>query len=172
MRLVRFLALLFLLTCPAVLCAADPFLGKWVMDTKRSKYVSGLPESMTIEMVEAGSGVHYHSETLLRTGVSFTADYTAIYDGPPAVVSGAKGILLPVAVRRLGRNRVVAEYLRGVERVATSVRTLSADGRTMTVTTTSKDGVGNSYTNTGVYRRVHTPSAQLLATVPLAKPKH
>jgi hypothetical protein len=139
---------------PAMLHAADPFLGKWTLDPKSSRYPRGLcPVQMTIEMTTAGSSVHYHSETQMTSGNTFTADYTAAYDERPVVVSGARGVLLPVALKRLEPNVVVASYSSGLQVRATSRRVVSADGGVMTVTTTSQDGEGIPVTNVSVYRK-------------------
>lgn len=153
MKLTHIATMAVLLACSTILCAVDPFLGKWIMDTKMSKYTVGLPEAMTIEMKETKEGVHYHSETHLRDGISFTADYVARYDGRPVIVSGGKGMLLPVSTKRVSPSEVIAQYTRGGRAVATSHRAVSPDGQTMTITTTSTDGSGNAVTNVGVYRK-------------------
>jgi len=150
----RLAGVALLVLCPTLSRAADPFAGRWVLDTKRSHYPAGsCPKQMTIEMTMEGDAVHYHSETQLLSGVSFSADYLARYDGTPAMVTGAKGVLLPVSLTRPKPNVVVAKYTSGRETRATSRRVLSTDGRVMTVTTSSRDGEGHVFTNVGVYRR-------------------
>jgi hypothetical protein len=145
---------LALILSPIALHASDPFLGRWVLDGKQSKYPAGsCPKLMTIEMSAVGRGIHYHSETQLANGRSFEADYTAEYDGKPVMVGGDRGMLLPVALKRVGHSDVVATYSRGFQVLATSRRAVSRDGKTMTVTTTSQDGSGKSVTNVGVYRK-------------------
>ncbi|ADV83605.1 hypothetical protein [Terriglobus saanensis] len=152
-----FIAVLFL--SPGMLRAADPFLGKWNLDIKRSKYPAPYcPARMTIEMTSAPNGVHYHSETHLANGASFSADYVAHYDDHPTMVAGAKGVLLPVSLHRESSNVVIARYVSGLETRATSRRIVSADGNTMTVTTTSRDGSGNEFTNVGVYKKANSSS--------------
>ena len=150
----RFLCMTALLLFPVALQAADPFLGKWTLDAKRSKYLAAsCPQQMTIEMTPAANGVHYHSDTLLTNGTSFSADYTADYDDVPTLVSGAKGVLLPVSLHRVSPSVVIAKYMSGLETRATSRRIVSPDGNTMTVTTSSRDGSGHVYTNIGVYKK-------------------
>jgi hypothetical protein len=140
-----------------MLRAADPFLGRWTLDVKRSRYpAASCPRQMTIEMTAVENGVHYHSETYLANGRSFTADYTAGYDDLPTMVTGAKGVLLPVFLHKESSNIVIAKYTSGLETRATSRRIVSADGNTMTVTTTSRDGSGNVSTNIGVYKKAHS----------------
>ena len=155
MRQVRYLAIAVLLLSPALLGAEDLFLGRWVLDPKVSRYPAGhCPKQMTIEMSVADGGVHYHSETRLMGGQTFSADYIAAYDDKPAMVTGTKGVLLPISLKQIRPNTVIARYTRGFETVATSRRTLSVDGQLMTVTTSSKDRSGKLVTNTGRYRKV------------------
>jgi hypothetical protein len=150
----RFIVTVAVLLSPAILHAADPFLGKWSLDVKRSRYpVGACPKEMTIEMAKAEHGVHYHSETRLTSGGSIRADYTAEYDGKAVIVIGARGMLLPVSLKRAGPNVVIATYTSGFQTVATSRRIVSADGGVMTITTTSRDGAGKAVTHVGVYQR-------------------
>ena len=150
-----FVGIAGLLMAPVLVRAADPFLGTWVLDVKRSTYATGpVPKEMTIEMKDGEHGVHYHSETVWLSGSRASADYTADYDGPPVIVMGAKGMLLQIQVRRIKPNEVSATYTRGMHTVAASRRVVSEDGRSMTVTTTSWDESGSVFTNVGVYTRV------------------
>jgi hypothetical protein len=158
MRVMRTIVATTILFFPALLWAADPFLGKWTLDVQRSKYPTGTrPKQMTIEMSAAGHGVHYHSETLLTNGRSVSADYAAEYDGKPVVVLGARGMLLPVSLKRTAPKIVVATYTSGFQVAAISRRVVSASGTIMMVTTTSRDASGKPVTNVGVYRKVHPP---------------
>ena len=154
MNAFRLIVTAAMLLSPLVLRAADPFLGKWSLDVKRSKYPAGAcPTQMTIEMSSAGHGVHYHSESKLTNGNLISADYTANYDGKPVMVTGARGVLLPVSLKREGQHVVIATYESGFQVVATSRRAVSADGSVMTITTTSRDRSGKSVTNVGVYTK-------------------
>jgi hypothetical protein len=160
MRRYQSTLLIALFLSSAMLHAADPFLGRWTLDIERSKYpAASCPRQMTIEMTSVGNGIRYHSETYLANGTSFTADYTAGYNDLPTMVTGAKGVLLPVSLHRESLNVVIASYTSGLETRATSRRIVSADGNTMTVTTTSRDGSGNVFTNTGVYKKAHPASS-------------
>ena len=155
MKMFRAIALGWMFLSPTMLLAADPFVGKWSLDVKHSKYAAGpSPKLMTIEMSEEEHGVHYHSETVWMNGSTASADYTAEYDGQPVIVMGVKGMMLPVAVKRIKPNEVLATYTRGMRMVAASRRVVSAGGRTMTVTTTTWDESRRVMTNVGVYKRL------------------
>jgi hypothetical protein len=137
--------------------AADPFAGTWVLNIEQSSYPLGAcPESMVIEIEAFDNVVRYRSTTVYSNGATSRAQYTAKYDGKEALVQGSRGLLLPVAMKRLDANTVVAAYKRGLKVVATSRREVSSDGRTMTITTSSPDKDGNSVTTIGVYHK--TPS--------------
>jgi len=118
---------------------------------------------MTIEMTAAEHGIHYHSKTVWANGTASDADYTSGYDGQPAIVRGNRGMLLPVSLKRLGPKEVIATYIRGLQTVAVSRRVLSANGRVMTVTTTSWDESGKVLTNVGVYNRTASDAPGLNA---------
>jgi hypothetical protein len=108
---------------------------------------------MIIVMGKAGAGIHYRSETTYADGRFARADYTAQYDGPEVLVAGSTGFLLPVSLKRVDSHTIIARYSRGLQAVATSRRVVSRDGRFMTVTTTSPDSSGRSFTSVGVYER-------------------
>ncbi len=132
----------------------DLFIGRWILDVQHSKYPAGAcPRSMVIEMETAGTGIRYHSETSFANGSKTQANYRAMYDGQQAVVMGARGMLLPVSLKKIDPRTVVASYARLLQVVATSRRVVSADGQTMTITTVSKDSAGKSVTTIGRYKR-------------------
>jgi hypothetical protein len=134
--------------------SADPFAGKWMLDVQRSKYPAGArPKSMVIEMETAGPAIRYHSETKYANGSVTQANYRAEYNGQQAVVTGARGMMLPVSLKRIDSRTVVASYTRLLQVVATSRRVVSSDGRSMTITTISKDPAGKRVTTIGVYEK-------------------
>jgi hypothetical protein len=108
---------------------------------------------MTIEMREAEHGIWYHSDAVYKNGGEIHAQYTAEYDGKQVIVTSARGMLLPVSLKRIDSRTVVASYSRGFQIVAVSQRVVSADGRRMTIKTTSRDKSGRSVTTVGVYIR-------------------
>ncbi len=87
-------------------------------------------------------------------------DYIANYDGKPAIVTGDRGLLLPVTLRQQSANQVKATYSNGFQVMASSDRVLSSDGRLMTITTISHDAFGGTQTSTGIYRRTGSLATQ------------
>jgi len=137
-----------------VVCATDPFVGKWKMNVKKSRYVPGTcPKSMVINMEAAGDGVRYYSKTTYANGRFTHSEYTADYNGTQVIVMGDHGMLLPVSLKRLDSNTVIASYTSALQIVARSRRVVSKDGRIMRITTTSTDRSGKIVTSIGVYER-------------------
>jgi hypothetical protein len=134
--------------------ASDPFAGRWILNVKKSSYAPGTcPKSMVIDMETVDHGIRYYSETTYHNGSPSHAQYTAGYNGAQVIVLGDYGMLLPVSLRQVDSNTVVATYSRALQVVATSRRVVSRDGRFMTITTTSRDRSGKNVTNVGVYKK-------------------
>lgn len=134
--------------------AADPFIGKWVLDVSQSSYPPNTcPARMAIEMEPAGNGVRYRSEAVYKNGYVLRSAYTAEYGGNPVIVTGGKGLMLPVSLRRIDSHTVVATYARGLIVAATSRRVVSSDGSTMTITTSSRQPSGKTLETVGVYKK-------------------
>jgi hypothetical protein len=155
-----------LLTAATPACDHDPFSGAWQLNRQKSKYPGATcPKRMVIVMACAGNGVRYKSETTYSDGHSSRSEYTANYDGREAIVMGSGGLLLPVSLKRLDVNTVVATYSRGGKTIATSRRVVSKDGRKMTITTNSPDQSGKNVLSIGVYEKANevAPVAQKTA---------
>jgi hypothetical protein len=154
-----FLSAALLLSSIAI-AETDPFVGTWSMKVSASKYAANeLPKSMHIVMESLLDGIHYRSETTHRNDRVTTAEYTADYDGRPAMVIGNIGMMAPVTLKRIDAHTVKAEYVRGLQIVATSRRTVSKNERIMTITTVSYDEHHHATTNVGVYERVSTSAS-------------
>jgi hypothetical protein len=147
-------ALILLLATGMASAFTDPFVGKWVLNPRLSKYPGDTcPRGMVIEMESAGEGVHYRSDTMYANGVTAHSEYTAEYNGRQSLVTGTRGMLLPVSLNRSSLRVVLASYTRGLQVVATSRRVISKDGLRMTITTTSKDRSGAAVLTVGVYEK-------------------
>ena len=133
----------------------DPFDGTWGLDRSQSHYDSGdPPREMTIIIATDGARVHYRSQAVEPDGRRTDCEYRAEYDGIPVSVTGNSGLMVPVALRRLGPRTVDATYMRAFRVVASSRREIDPTGTVMTVTTQSTDALERTLTNIGVYRRI------------------
>ncbi len=135
------------------MCASDPFVGTWVLRPELSKYAAGaMPKSMIIQMDTVGLGIRYRSQTVRADGQSSYAIYTAEYNGPEAVVSGATR-LAPVVLKRIDPYTVEAIYKKDGKLIAVARRVAARDGQSMTVSTTVNGKDGKVSKNTGIYER-------------------
>ena len=138
----------------SAMASTDPFVGNWKLDGSRSTYPRGTcPKTMMIEMRSTERGISYRSNSIYWNGGEIHAQYTAEYDGKQVVVLGTHGMLLPVTLKRIDSHTVVASYMRGFELVASSRRVVSADGRTMTITTKFHQKRSNTIKTVGVYSK-------------------
>lgn len=138
----------------AAASAADLFAGTWEMNAADSKYAEGeLPQSMSIRIESVGQGEHYLSRTVRRNNKVSTAEYTAAYDGSLAMVLGDTGLLAPVSLSRIDDHTLASTYQRAFLVIARSVRVLSSDAGTMTITTTTLGADGQGAVNVSVFHK-------------------
>jgi hypothetical protein len=143
----------------------DVFCGRWVMSVEASSYATGdLPQAMTIEVETDNGREHYRSRTVRRDQKVATAEYTADYDGRPALVVGDSGLLTPVSLKRLSPSSVEATYQRAFQTIARSTRVVSADALTMTITTTIV-GEPKNTVNVGIYKKADSVGQPLAGNI-------
>jgi hypothetical protein len=150
----RIIVVITLLASAMASASTDPFVGRWVLNPQHSKYPAGTcPKSMIIEMESVGKGVRYSSDTTYANGSTTHAQYAADYDGKQSLVTGSRGMLLPVFLKRPNSHTVIASYTKALQIVATSRRVVSKDGQRMTITTISKNQLGKDVTTVGLYEK-------------------
>ena len=149
----RSLIVLALGLCAAA-AAADPFAGTWRYDAAASQLPPGarpVANEIVIEAVE--DGLHYRSTTG-ADGEPSSAEFTAGFDGRPALVRGARGLLWPVRLRRIDPVTIAASYGRGLGILARSRWSVDADAGRLVVRTVLLDADGEEVSAlTAVYRR-------------------
>ena len=151
MRLMK-LALVVTLVAAAygVQAQADPTVGTWKLNLAKSKYNAGQPpKSSTVVIAAAGQGIKLTSDTVLADGTARKISYTASYDGKDAVVTGTPdydGMSLKKTANGAEGSRKKAGKV-----VQTYTRVISADGKTMTVTSTGTTAAGGKVDNVQVY---------------------
>ena len=151
MKLMK-LALVVTLVAAAygVQAQADPTVGTWKLNLAKSKYNAGQPpKSSTVVIAAAGQGIKLTADTVLADGTARKISYTATYDGKDAVVTGTPdydGMSLKKTANGVEGSRKKAGKV-----VQTYTRVVSADGKTMTVTSTGTNAAGAKVDNVQVY---------------------
>ncbi len=160
MKLARLTTMVLAAVIAAVLAvhaqSKDPFVGTWTLNAAKSKYTPGpAPKSITSIYEAAGKG--YKVTVKNDTGggtVQYT--YTTSLDGKDSKVTGNNPNADTVDVRRIGARTLEVVSKKGGKVTITQRNTLSADGKTRTVTTTGTDSLGQKVHNVAVFERKDT----------------
>ena len=118
--------------------AADPALGTWVLNLAKSKFEGqDAPAKRTMIFTAVGDKIKHQTSTL-PVGVPGVVvaggnEYTAKYDGVEVFMSGS--YLDTVSLKRIDARTIERTGKVMGKVVETMTRVISADGKTMTVTT-------------------------------------
>ena len=131
--------------------STDPMVGTWQLDTAKSSYKPGpAPKSATVVIEPAGAtGIKVAVDAVNADGSPMKWGFTTQRDGKPSPVTGNPNYDTITATKSsptAGSN----EYSKGGKPVATSKVAVSADGKTLTVTTDGTDAKGQKMHNVGV----------------------
>jgi hypothetical protein len=132
--------------------AKDPALGTWQLDMTKSTFSSNLPEGRTLTFTLASGGaIREVARTRQANGATDEIDYTAKEDGRDYPISNS--VLDTVALKRVDARTVERTGKVHGQPVETRTRTISPDGKTLTIKT---DGTNNGvrYNSLQVFERV------------------
>ena len=144
------------LLATAASAAEDPQTGHWVLDLKRSKYVTAtLPKMSEATLTPLGpDGVSLKVNMITAKGEEAHIMYSGQYDGKPnpRTETGAGAISgQTVTLKRVGPRAVQrVVYLKG-KNVGEEVWSISADGKTRTVVQSGTDAKGKKIDNLQIY---------------------
>jgi len=134
----------------AIHAQADPSVGTWKLNLAKSKYNAGQPPRSTTVVIEpAGDGIKLTATSIVADGSTRKIAYTATYDGKDARVVGTADYDT-IAITRTA-NGTEGVRKRGGRVAQTYTRTVSADGKTMTVTSKGTGAAGDKVDNVQVY---------------------
>jgi hypothetical protein len=130
-----------------------PGLGTWKLNVANSKYSPGpAPKSATVTFSAAGQGVKAVIDGVGPDGGKVHWEYTANFDGKPYPVTG-NGDGDMVVATRVNASTIETSYtLKGKPSVV-NTRVVSADGKTLTVTSKGTNGQGQTVNNVQVFEK-------------------
>ena len=129
----------------------DAVIGTWKLNVAKSKYEPGpAPKGTTLTFEVAGDGVKVSSKGEDASGKPTSTEYTAKYDGKDYPITGSQNADT-VALKRIDARTQERTDKKGDKVVATSTRVVSADGKTMTVTTKGTNAQGQAVNNVAVW---------------------
>lgn len=132
---------------------ADPGLGTWKLNVEKSKFSPGpAPKSLAVTFSTAGAGVKAVIDGVGPDGAKVHWEYTANFDGKPYPVAGnADGDM--VIASRVNATTIETRYTLKGKPTTTNTRVVSADGKTLTVTTTGVNAQGQKVNNVQVFEK-------------------
>lgn len=134
--------------------AADPQIGTWKLNVAKSTFNPGpAPKSGTTTIEAAGAGAKVIVDQAAADGTARHWEFTANYDGKDVPIVGTNPDADTVARTRVDANTVQTISKKAGNVVTTQQSTVSADGKTRTVTTKGVNAAGKAVNNTAVYER-------------------
>ena len=126
-------------------------IGTWKLNVAKSKYSPGpAPKSQTVTFAAAGQGIKVSTEGVAADGSKTAQSYTANYDGKDVVLTGS-ATSDHVSLKRINATTVERTDKKAGKVVQTLTRVVSADGKTMTITTKGTNAQGQAVNNIAVY---------------------
>lgn len=146
------LLLLAMLSAAVAACATDPLLlGTWQLIVSMSNYSPGpAPRSQTRTYEAYTDGIKVTIRTVLAGGESTVLEYPANEDGKDYPVTGSPGSIDAISMEKTGDHVATSILKHAGKELGVAERTISGDGKTMTVTYKTKDG---TVKNTAVYKK-------------------
>ena len=130
---------------------SDTAVGTWNLNPAKSRYSPGpVPKSNVITIVAIENGLKVSGKGTDGAGKPTSINYTVTYDGKEKPVTGSPDYD-STSGKRI--NASTTEQTRKLEgkMVQTQRREVSADGKTMTITTRGKDKAGRTINNVAVF---------------------
>jgi hypothetical protein len=135
------------------LCAADPIVGTWVLDAKKSTYKPGPPpRSQTRVYRQSDGGITATVVTVAPDGKATTVEYPVNYDGRSYPVAGSPDFD-SIQMTRMSDRRSESTLLHGGKTLAKAVREVSSDGTTLTITYEGTTSEGDAFKNVSLYEK-------------------
>jgi len=152
-RLAVVALLAVLLAAPVAAVEVDPALGTWVLNLSKSRFDPGPPpKSLMVRFQPDPKGVKSTSELVDAEGKKSIVVYTAAYDGKEYPVTGSEAVDT-VLLRKHDNGKVERVDRKCGAIVQSFLRSISEDGRTMTVTHKAKGANGALQHNRLVFDR-------------------
>jgi hypothetical protein len=144
----------FAFTALTLAQSKDPFVGKWSLNTAKSKYSPGpAPKSIASTYESAGKGYKISVRNEPAKGAVQEYSYTTNLDGTDAKVTGNNPNADMIAVKRIDAHTLEMVNKRGGKVTTTQRNVVSPDGKTRTVTTTGTDAQGQKVNNVAVFEK-------------------
>lgn len=153
--LLGILALGALLAMSSIAVAAgtpDPVVGTWKLDAAKSSGNTAVPKSETRTYAASGDGIALTWERVSADGKKNSVKTTFNYDGKDYPVTGSPDFDA-LNAKRIDANTIESTQKRMGKDVGTTRRSVSADGKTLTLVSKFTTAKGEEVSTTMVYDR-------------------
>lgn len=147
------LGLSAVLAAPA-LAQSDSQVGVWKLNLAKSTYSPGpKPTSATTTIEAADGGTKLSVDQTMPDGTKRQYSFSSAYDGKDVSVTGTNPDADTVARTRVNATTIRTVGKKGGKVMTTQTSTVSADGKTRTVTSNGVNAKGQTVKNVSVYDR-------------------
>ena len=152
---VRFSRLLAFVALATALWAADPTLGTWKLNVRKSRFMPGPAfQSETRAYTEEKDGIKVTIQTTDGKGRRVNSVYLTTPDGQQHAVSGSGGPADSVALKRINEFTAESILMHAGKEIAKTTRVVAEDGKSMTITYRGLDPYGDAVNYTLIFDRV------------------
>lgn len=156
LKLLRAAALGILLSLSGIESVAqgtDPLVGTWDLNVAKSRYLPGpAPKSESRTYVVAGQDIKATSKGVDATGKPTTGEWTINYDGRDRPQTG-NADADALSLKRLDAYTVEGTQKKAGKVVLTGTRTISQDGKVMTITSKGTNAKGQTVDDVLVFEK-------------------
>jgi hypothetical protein len=131
----------------------DPLIGTWELSVAKSKYSPGpAPKSDLRTYVAAGADIKASAKGVGADGKPTAGEWTINHDGKDRPQTGNPDSD-SISFKRIDPLTVEFTQKRAGKVVITGTRTISKDGRTMTITSKGTDAKGQTFNDVEVFEK-------------------
>jgi len=134
----------------ACVAADDPNMGTWKLNEAKSKYSPGAPKNTLVVYEAAGDSVKVTVDGVGADGKPSHNEWTGKFDGKDYPLTGDASADSR-SYKKIDARTMELTNKKGGKAVVSGKITVSADGKSRTVTTRGTDASGKKVTSTAVY---------------------
>ena len=149
-RIVILLTLAVLFVGVAVVSADDPNIGTWKLNEAKSKFSPGATKNQTVVYEAAGDSVKVTVDGVDGAGTAIHSEWTGKFDSKFYPVTGDPTSDMR-SYRKVNNHTLALTGKKDGKVTVTGRITVTANGRTRTVTTTGTDSKGKRFSTRAVY---------------------
>ena len=131
--------------------AADPVVGTWTLNLEKAKFSPGpAPKSLTRTYAQAADGLALTFNGIAADGSPVSGQSTFKYDGKDYAITGSPDYDA-ISLKRINGSTVKSVQKKDGKVVGSTIRTVSAHGKVLTLSSKGKQAKGGSFHNIAVY---------------------